>query len=67
MNKQDILNYFKNYGEDGRKFVQMLQEKVFFAKSHKTEVMAYHKMRTGKEIEEMLVIADDLFTEGKLQ
>ena len=66
MTKQEVKNYFNSWGKDAGMFIEMLQEKTTFAKVNHKSIMAGGKVRTGKELEEMLVIADDMFCAGEL-
>lgn len=63
--KEFVQNYFNKYCDwkedynSKTKFVEMLQNKCYFAKLNNKKVYAYDDVYTGDELEQMLIIADD--------
>ena len=63
--KKETVGYFKKWspGKDTKSarhsFIEMLQNKTFFAKSKNIKIMASGKLRSGDELDKMLCYADD--------
>jgi len=66
MTKQEVVDYYKAWGGNALQFTDMLMRKATFALRTNKKVMAHGKMRTGKQLEQMFIIADDLACEGLL-
>lgn len=66
MKDQTIINYYKEYKYTPGQFIDMLQKKAYFAKVNNVKLNVASEMMTGKEIEEILVRADDLVSDGKI-
>ena len=69
MNKKDILSYYRNWAgnsqdnEHAISFTNMLLKKATFALRNNDKVLAFGQLRTGKELETMYCLAEDLFCE----
>jgi len=67
MQIKEVKNYFNKWASnsDSRKskmmFLEMLSGKTYFAKRENKKVWAGGKMRTGKALDKMLCLADDMF------
>ena len=64
--RKEVLEYFRKWGGNELQFTEMLMKKAYCAKINKIKIMAGGKMRTGNELEEMLIIADDMACERLL-
>ena len=68
--RQDIIKYYRDWaGKTGLvlPFTNMLLKKATFALKTSQKVLAYGQLRTGKELELMFSIADDLACEGVIK
>lgn len=69
MNKKYILDYYKKYtgnnfsNENAISFTNMLMKKANFALQTGDKIFAYDGLKTGKELEQMYCLAEDIFTD----
>lgn len=69
INRQLVKAYYRKWASSNYSnqtaidFTEMLQKKTIFALSTGSSVWAYDKKYTGKELETMYCIAEDLFCE----
>ena len=70
MTKQNIIAYYKKWGNDeltndnAIMFTNMLMKKATLALRDGINIMANDKMRTGKELEQMYCLAEDIFCDN---
>ena len=54
-----VKKYFKKFGGSKSDFIDMLQSKAWTAKKDGKSLYAFDGLKTGDELEQMLIIADD--------
>lgn len=65
MELKNIIKYCnKNWKGDWEAFINMLQQKAFFAKVENKKVFAFDGLKDAIELEQMLVMADDYYMDN---
>ena len=64
INEKLVKDYFIKWSGGNKEFysgfISLLQRKAHYALSSNNKIYAYDKLYTGKELEQMLAIADDM-------
>ena len=60
MNIKQVKKYYKQYNNNKRAFMSMLQGKHYIANENNTKLYLYDGLYGAKEIEKIIIIADDL-------
>lgn len=66
MTKELVIKYKNQFGGTAMQFVDMLQKKSYFAALNNRQVYAFDGLKDEKELEQMLILADDLAYEGSI-